>query len=348
MTLTDTVETASPFAGRRERRRRETAVTLVLLVLTAALFIATMMIGSYWLKPWEVLASLLGIADDPSIDFIVRDLRLPLAASGLAVGLALGTSGIVFQKLLANPLASPDFVGISQGAGVAAVLSIVLLQWGAVAVSFAALGGALVAGALIYALAWRGGITGYRFILIGIGVSEFCVALTGYVLARAELFDAREAMTWLVGSIGQTGALQLRILLGALILLLPAAVILGRWLSALELGDDTAYALGVRVEAARLSLLAVAIVLVALATAAAGPVSFVALISGPIAIRIVRTGGTVLLPSALIGASLVLGADLIGSHLLPVTLPTGVITGAVGAPYLIWLLATVNREGRGG
>lgn len=336
------------LTGRRRRRARELSVTLGLLAVTFGLFVVTMMVGSYRLSPWQVVSSLLGISGQDNIDFIVRDLRLPLAAAGLGVGLALGASGIVFQKLLANPLASPDFVGISQGAGVAAVTCIIWFNVGAVATSVAALGGALAAGAVIYLLAWKHGITGYRFILIGIGVSEFCIAITGYVISRADLYDAREAMTWLVGSIGQTGSLQLRILLIALVILLPVALILGRWLTALELGDDTAHALGVRVEWARITLLAVAIVLVALSTAAAGPVAFVALISGPIAIRLVRTGGPVLLPSALVGASLVLGADLVGTHLLPVSLPTGVVTGAVGAPYLIWLLATVNREGRGG
>ena len=334
--------------ARVHRRRRELLVTGVLAGLVLALFVLTMMVGSYRLSPFQVLGSLLGITDDPSVDFIVRDLRLPLAASGLAVGLALGLSGIVFQKVLSNPLASPDFVGISQGASVAGVVSIVLFHWGAVTTSLTALAGAVIASALIYLLAWRGGVTGYRFILIGIGVSEFCIAVVGYVLARAQLFDARAAMTWLVGSIGQAGPLQLRILLIALLVLVPLALVLGRWLNALELGDDTASALGVRVEVARLSLLGVAVVLVALSTAAAGPVAFVALVSGPIAVRVVRTGGSVLLPSALVGAAVVLGSDLVASHVLPVPLPTGVVTGAVGAPYLIWLLATVNREGRGG
>ncbi len=337
-----------PSSARRHRRRRERAVVAVLLAVVLALFVLTMMVGSYRLSPLAVVESLLGLSDDPSVDFIVRDLRLPVATTGLAVGLALGLSGIVFQKLLANPLASPDFVGISQGASVAAVLSIVIFHLGAVAVAGAALAGALLAGLLIYLLAWKGGVTGYRFILVGIGVSEFCIALIGYVLAKAQLFDAREAMAWLVGSIGQAGALQLRILLVALVVLLPVALLLGRWLGALELGDDAAHALGVRVEVARVVLLAVAIVLVALATAAAGPVSFVALVSGPIAVRIVRTGGPVLLPSALVGAALVLLADVVAVHLMPAALPTGVVTGAVGAPYLIWLLATVNSEGRGG
>ncbi|RYY49787.1 MAG: iron ABC transporter permease [Actinomycetales bacterium] len=306
-----------------------------------------MMIGTFRLTAWEVVGSVFRLTDDPSVDFIVLDLRLPTAATAVGVGLALGVAGLVFQRLLANPLASPDFVGISGGASLFAVSTILFSTWGAVATSGMALLGAVLAAVAVYLLAWRDGITGYRFILIGIGLSELFVALTGYVIAKAELSDAREAMTWLVGSVGSAGPFELRALLIGVAVLLPVVLVLSRRLGALELGDDAASALGVSVERSRLVLLALSVVLVALATAAAGPVAFVALISGPIAIRLV--GNAASLPAAaFVGAVIVLLADLVAQHALPVALPTGVITGAVGAPYLIWLLATVNREGRGG
>ncbi len=334
--------------GRVVRKGRVLGVTTALALLAFALFVATMMVGSFPVTPWEVIASTFRLGSDPSVDFVVRDLRLPVATTALAVGLAMGVSGLVFQKLLANPLASPDFVGISSGAGLAAVGSIILLNVSAMFVSVAALGGALVAALLIYLLAWRDGITGYRFILIGIGVSELMVALTGYLIARADIFEAREAMTWLVGSVGNAGPTQLRILLVALAVLLPLTLVLNRHLDVLELGDDAAKALGANVERMRLVLLAVAVVLVALATAAAGPLPFVALIAGPIAVRLIGANGSGLVAAAFVGALIVLVADLVAQHVVPVELPTGVVTGAIGAPYLIWLLATVNREGRGG
>ncbi len=333
---------------RRSRQARSVTVTATIGLVAFALFVVTMMIGSFALTPWQVIGSVFRLTEDPSVDFVVRDLRMPVATTGVAVGLAFGVSGLIFQRLLANPLASPDFVGISAGASLFAVTTIVIVGGSALVVSGAALAGALLAAIAIYLLAWRDGITGYRFILIGIGVSELFIALTGYIVARADLNDAREAMTWLVGSIGSAGSLELRVLTVAVVVLLPVVLLLARRLGVLELGDDSAHALGVRVETTRLALLAIAVVLTALGTAAAGPVAFVALIAGPIAVRLVGSGGATLLAAAFVGVVIVLAADLVAQHLLPVALPTGVVTGAVGAPYLIWLLATVNREGRGG
>jgi iron complex transport system permease protein len=349
VTTTTTAATAVAFrTTRRRRATRSLVVTCSLLVAVTALFVLTMMVGSFQLTAGEVIASVLQLRDDPSVDFVVRGLRLPTAASALAVGLALGAAGTIFQQLLRNPLASPDFVGINSGAGLAAITGIVLLQASGLAVSALALAGAVVAALLMYVLAWRDGVAGYRFILIGIGASLFFDGLIGYMLTRAQLSDARQAMHWLTGSVGQADPGELRLLLGAVLLLLPTALLLQRQLRALELGDDTARALGTRTELSRAGLLATAVVLTALAVAVAGPIVFVALVAGPIANRLLgpATGG--IIPAALVGAALLLTADLIAVHLLPTPLPTGVVTGAVGAPYLLWLLATTNRQGAGG
>ena len=324
------------------------AVTSALGALAGALFVLTMMVGSYVLPPWDVVASALHLAADPAVDFVVRELRLPVAITAVGVGLALGLSGHVFQTLLSNQLASPDFVGVSSGASLFAISSIIVFGASGVAIPGAALLGALASAALIYVLAWRKGITGYRFILIGIGVSQFMFSIAGYVIARSEIYEAREAMTWLVGSIGQAGPAEFGALLVSVTVLLPAVVALQRPLQALELGDDAAKALGTRVEASRLALLAVSVALVAFATAAAGPIMFVALIAGPIARRLYSSAPGGLLAAGFAGAVLVLATDLVAQHILPVDLPTGVVTGAVGAPYLIWLLVTTNKEGRGG
>jgi iron complex transport system permease protein len=335
-------------ASRRRRTARAALVTAALAAVVAVLLVVTMTIGSYRLGPVEVLGSLLGLRDDPGVDFVVRGLRLPTAAAALAVGLALGASGTIFQQLLRNPLASPDVVGISSGAGLAAVIGIVLLHAGGLVVSGLALGGALLAALLMYVLAWRDGVSGYRFILIGIGVLVLLDGLTAFVLSRAALAQARQAVHWLTGSVGQAGPAELRLLLGALVVVLPVAVLLQRQLRALELGDDAARALGSRTEAARAALLGTAVVLVALAVAVAGPIAFVALVAGPLADRLLGPAAGSVLAAALTGAALLLTADLVAAHALPVALPTGVVTGAVGAPYLLWLLATTNRRGAGG
>lgn len=352
MTATATRTSAATAATLRATRRHRAicafTATTGLAAAVAALFVLTMMVGSFRLTAAEVVTSVLHLADNPSIDFVVRGLRLPTALSALTVGLALGASGTVFQQLLRNPLASPDFVGITSGASLAAVSGIVLAQVGGLAVCLLALGGAIAAALVMYLLAWRDGISGYRFILIGIGVAVFFEGLTGYLLIKAELFEARQAMHWLTGSVGQASDDELKLLGGALVVLLPLAVILSRKLRVLELGDDTARALGSRVEITRAALLATAVLLVALAVSVAGPIVFVALVAGPIANRVLgpATGG--IAAAALVGALLLLTADLVAVHLLPTPLPTGVVTGAVGAPYLLWLLATTNRRGAGG
>jgi iron complex transport system permease protein len=235
---------------------------------------------------------------------------------------------------------------VSSGASLFAVASIILFRASSAWVSGSALLGALVSAAIIYILAWRDGISGYRFILIGIGVSELLLSIAGYLIAKANIYDAREAMTWLVGSVGQAGPGELRTLLVTLAVLVPVTIVLDRPLRTLELGDDSARALGSRVELVRLGLIAVSLVLVAFATAAAGPLMFVALVTGPLVHRVLGPAPGGLLAAALVGAIIVLTADLVVQHVLPIALPTGVVTGAVGAPYLVWLLVTANREGR--
>jgi iron complex transport system permease protein len=335
-------------ANRIRLRRRATVVTSALAMVALLLFGVTLLIGDAPLTLWEIVTSLTRIADDPAVDFIVLELRLPIAATGLIVGMALGVSGLIFQTLLANPLASPDLVGISSGASLFAVGSIVFLHAGALTIAGSAILGALVAAALIYLLAWRDGLSSYRFILVGIGITEFMLALVSWVLAKADINDARQAMTWLVGSVGQAGSVQLELAAFSVLLLVPLSIMSGRVLQVLELGDDSAHALGLRIERWRMTMIGIAIVLVALATAAAGPLAFVALAAGPVANRLLRGAGTGMLAAGLVGAIIVLASDLVASQVLPISLPTGVVTGAVGAPYLIWLLATVNREGRGG
>jgi iron complex transport system permease protein len=335
-------------AHRAARRRRGLLVIGALAGLALALFVLTMMLGSYRLGAWDVVAATLGVGGDPSMEFVVRELRLPTAVTGLVAGVALGMGGIVFQRLLGNPLASPDFVGVSSGASLAAVAGITLFGATSAGISVAALCGALASCALVYLLAWRDGVSGYRFVLIGIGISEFMLSITGYLVARADMFDARAASAWLVGSVGYAGSGQLRALLVAVAVLAPLALVLARSLRALELGDDAASALGAGVERSRLALIAVAIVLVAFATAAVGPILFVALMAGPIAARLLGPSPGALAAAGLVGAVIVMAADLVAVHALPAVLPTGVVTGAIGAPYLIWLLVTANRAGRGG
>lgn len=333
----------------RSARQRRALLTTVLLALTClALVVIRFCFSSVRLSIDQVVVSLLRLEDAGTVDFIVRDLLFPQVQAAVGVGLALGAAGTIFQRLLRNPLASPDFVGISSGASVAAVVGIALPGVGGIGIPALALVGALASSALMYVLAWKDGISGYRFILIGIGVSAFATGLTAYALTRTDLEQARAAMHWLVGSIGQSGQREVDVLLVAVAVLLPGSLLLQRMLRSLELGDDTARALGIPAEVVRLVLILVAVVLTALATAVAGPITFVALVAGPVADRLLGTAAGNVIAAALTGAILVLLSDYIAVEVLPFDLPTGVVTGAVGAPYLLWLLAGTNTRGLGG
>ena len=226
--------------------------------------------------------------------------------------------------------------------------AIVLFGAAGAAVSFSALIGAMVVAAAIYLISRRGGVAGYRLILVGIGFAAVMHALVSFLITRADLRTASEALLWLNGSLNSSTWDRATVLVASLVVLLPAAAILSRSLQGLELGDDAAAGLGVRVEAARLGLMSSAVALAAVATAAAGPIASIAFLSGPIARRLLGNRPSLVM-AALVGAGIVLGADFVAANLIPGTsLPVGVVTGALGAPFLLWLLATANRSGQGG
>ncbi|WP_307086820.1 FecCD family ABC transporter permease [Arthrobacter agilis] len=315
--------------------------------VVVVLFAVNVLLGSYTVTIPDFFR-ILGGADIPGASFIVLENKLPRAVIGLLIGVAFGIAGTVFQTMLRNPLASPDIIGISYGASAAAVTAIVLFGAAGAAVSVSALLGALLVAAAIYLVSRRGGVAGYRLILVGIGFAAVLHALVSFLITRTDLRTASEAVLWLGGSLNSSTWDRATVLAAALVVLLPAAAVLSRSLKGLELGDDAAAGLGVRVEASRLGLMAVAVALAAVATAAAGPVASVAFLSGPIARRLLANRPSPAM-AALVGAVIVLGADFIAANLIPGTsLPVGVLTGALGAPFLLWLLATANRSGQGG
>ncbi|WP_349899343.1 FecCD family ABC transporter permease [Parafrigoribacterium soli] len=341
------VMTAVRTPARRTPRRAIILVTglAVLVLLVAGASIA---IGAYALSPSELLRTLLG-QGAPGDNFVVLRLRLPRVVLGALVGAAFAVAGALFQTLLRNPLASPDIIGVSGGASVAAVFGILVLGLSGPALSLAAFVGAVVVALAIYLLAWRGGVTGLRFVLIGVGVAFMANAVLGYLITRGAVNEVSQALVWMVGGLGSANGDSNLVLAIVLAVLLPCVAALAPRLRMLQLGDEAAAGLGVAVERSRLTLILLAVVLVAVATAFAGPVAFVAFVSAPIARRMLGTGGLALVPSALVGMLLVLASDFVAQHLLPGAgqVPVGIVTGIVGAPYLLWLLATTNREGRG-
>ncbi|MET0295785.1 MAG: iron chelate uptake ABC transporter family permease subunit [Microbacterium sp.] len=328
--------------GRRTRRWRSMVGILLLLILTV--FAISLMVGQTFYPPADVLGVLLG-QDVDGASFTVGRLRLPRAVLAIVAGFSFGLAGVTFQTMLRNPLASPDIIGISAGASAAAAFAIVILGLSGTAVSLFAIVSGLGVALLVYVLSYKGGAAGTRLILIGIGMAAMLDAAINYILSRAGQWDLQEALRWLTGSLNGTTWTQVVPALIAMVILGPLLLSRSRNLDALQLGDDTAAALGVRVERTRLVVIVAAVGLIAFATAAAGPIAFVAFLSGPIAARILGPNGSPMLPAGLIGALLVLVADFCGQYAFGTRFPVGVVTGVLGAPYLIYLIVRTNRAG---
>ncbi|TFI20136.1 iron ABC transporter permease [Streptomyces sp. 4R-3d] len=331
-------------AGRLRRASRRRVVVLVLAVLLVAAFAVTLMAGQTFYPPRDVIRVVLG-EQVPGATFTVGRLRLPRAVLAVVTGFSFGLAGVTFQTMLRNPLASPDIIGISSGASAAAAIAIVTLSLGETQVSVLAIAAGLGVAILVYSLAFRGGVVGARLILIGIGISAMLDSTTSYVLSQAAEWDLQEAMRWLTGSLNGATWDQTVPALVAVAVLTPVLLARSRDLSAMRLGDDTAPALGVRVERTRITVIVAAVGLIAFATAAAGPIAFVAFLSGPIAARIVGAGTSLLVPAGLVGALLVLVADFCGQFAFGARYPVGVVTGVLGAPYLVHLIIRTNRAG---
>lgn len=331
--------------GRQLRRRRARGVVGTVILLLAICSAVFLMVGNTFYLPSEVWNALMG-EDVPGASYTVVELRFPRLVLGLVVGICFGFAGATFQTLLRNQLASPDIIGISSGAAAAGVVAIIILRLPQSQVSMFALLGSLAVAASIYALSLRKGqFAGTRLILVGIGISAILGSVVTYVLSRAAAWDLGTATRWLNGSLN--GATWDRIwppMIGAVILL-PILAYHLRDLQIIRLGDDVASALGINVTRSRTVLVVGATALTALATAASGPIAFVAFMSGPIAARLLRGSMPLPIPAALIGALLTVSADLVGQHLLSARYPVGVITGLLGAPFLIYLLIRTHRGG---
>ncbi|MEV1085866.1 iron chelate uptake ABC transporter family permease subunit [Streptomyces sp. NPDC050211] len=324
------------------------AFTVVALLLLAALAASVLLIGTgdFPISVGDVLKTLVGNGDAGQ-EFIVNDLRLPRVLVGLLVGASLGLGGALFQAISRNPLGSPDILGLGQGATAGALVVIVLMSGSAAQVTVGALVGGLVTGMAIYLLAWKRGVHGYRLVLVGIGVSAIVTAVNGYLLTKADLVDAARAVVWMTGSLNGRDWQQVWPLLWLCAVLVPLVLANGRALRMMEMGDDVSNALGVRVERVRMLLMVAAVLLTAAATAAAGPVSFVALTAPQLARRLTRSPGPNLLPSLCMGAALLVIADWASQRAFGADqLPVGVVTGVVGGVYLLWLLVTERKAGR--
>ncbi|MFV0528201.1 MAG: FecCD family ABC transporter permease [Lachnospiraceae bacterium] len=330
--------------GYKKRRRRRLLVCLLLICLLLVLAVIMLTYGNTVYSPETVLRVLQGEEIQGAV-FAIKTLRLPRLIIGVLAGLAFGMAGSTFQTLLRNDLASPDIIGVSSGSGAAAVFCLLVLRLSGSIVSIAALVAGLVVAAVIYFLAQGKSFSKARLILIGIGVQAMLDAVISFVLLKGAQYDVAMALRWLSGSLN---GVQMSEVPGLLLVVIVCGIfltILARHLQVLQLGEDTATTLGVRVHKLYLPLLFSAVIMVAFATSVTGPIASVAFLSGPIASRLTGKGGSNTIPAGLVGAVLVLAADLIGQYVLGTRYPVGVITGVLGAPYMLFLLIRVNKKG---
>lgn len=327
------------------RRRRLVAGGLALLVVAG--FVAAMQMGDYPVTAGQIVTSLLspftGTAQK-GIDFIVLGVRLPRALVAVSAGIAFGISGVLFQGVLRNPLASPDIIGFSSGSYTGALVVIILAHGTYLQTAAGALVAGLITAFLVYLLAYRNGVQGFRLIVVGIAVSAILSSLNTWMTLTADLQVAMTASAWGAGSLAASSWPQQAIAAIVIALLLAVMLVLSRPLHQLELGDDAAKASGVRSEPARLLLLVTGVALIAVVTASAGPIAFVALAAPQIARRLTRSAGTTLSGAACLGALLLVAADIAAQHMLPVAMPVGVVTVVVGGSYLVWLLIREVRR----
>lgn len=331
--------------GMKKREQRAKIVVLILMIAVVVLMGVSLMIGDTFYPLDVVMRVVMGDTNIDGASFAIGIVRLPRMLAGALVGFSLGIAGSVFQKMLRNTLASPDIIGISSGTSMAAVFCILILQMSGPLVSLISLVSGLLVVFVVYGLSNINKFSTTRFILIGLGVQAMMNAFISYLLLKANQYEVSTAMRWLSGSLNRMQMSSILPLFIVVVVCTLGILLLERYLNVLELGDDIATVLGVSVKVVRVCLILCSVFIIAFATSVAGPIAFVSFLAGPIAHRLVGSGHSYAFAAGLLGAVLVLCADLIGQFAFSIKFPVGVITGVIGAPYLIILLIRINKTG---
>ena len=327
-----------------KRRARAVIANVSLIAIVLCICIMMLLYGNtnYSL---DVVIRVLRGENIQGATFAIATLRLPRMLSGLLVGIAFGIAGNTFQTMLRNPLASPDIIGVTSGSSVAAVFCILVLGLSGPAVSIISVISGLLVSMLIYLLSKDISFSGSRLILIGIGIQAMLQAAISFLVLKASQYDVPGAMRWLSGSLNGMTMKGIPTLFIVVMVFGIISLLFTKYLQVLELGDEFATTLGIRLNLVRIILILSAVFLIAFATSTTGPIAFVAFLAGPIASKIVGRGSSNVLASGLVGALLVLSSDMIGQYVFSTRFPVGVITGILGAPYMLFLLICINRRG---
>lgn len=332
------------MSGRRQRRRQYVLVTSTLAIIALVLCGLMLYFGNTIYSLDVIMRVLLG-EQVKGASFAIETIRLPRMLAGLFAGFAFGLSGSVFQTMLRNPLANPNVLGITTGSSVAAVFCIVILHTSEAVIFTASVLAGLATVSILYVLSIRKTFSLGRLILIGIGLDAMLGAAISYLLLKSSVHDIGTAYRWLSGTLNGSKMDELAPLITTVLVCTPIIVLFGRRLGLLELGEQAASSLGIHPNRTRIVLILGSVFMIAVASATTGPIAFVAFLAGPIAKRLIGNGYSAVIPAGLVGVILVLGADLIGQFAFQTRFPVGVITGILGAPYLIYLLIRMNRKG---
>ncbi|HBS43920.1 MAG TPA: iron ABC transporter permease [Paenibacillus sp.] len=313
---------------------------LGLTCIVAALSLLSLSVGGVSVPLKEVLASLTGRNAEAS-NLIIMQFRLPRIVAAILIGAALAVAGALLQGVIRNPLASPDLLGVTGGASVAVVAFMTFvtgysIHW----VPFIAIGGALVATTINYVFAWKKGVSPFRLVLIGIGISTAMGALTTFLLISGPAYLATQVLNWMTGSIYGTNWSYIEVLWPWVAVFIPLSLLLAKELNVQSLGEDVARGLGSRLQLSRMILLFYSVALAGAAVGVAGTISFIGLMAPHIARMLIGNSYKLIIPvSAFIGAIILLLADLAGRMLFqPLDVPAGVFTAGIGAPFFMYLL----------
>lgn len=357
MTATRVSETTVPGWPRRFRPvrwgsfsvlvdLRAVGWTAAFALLALAVGVWALTIGSAGIGLSEVVTALTGGADTGTTRIVV-EWRLPRVVFALVAGAALAISGAVFQSTTRNPLGSPDIIGFSSGSYTGALLVSLLVTGSTLGTSIGALAGGLATGVAVWFLAYTRGIATSRILVIGVAISLFLSAFNSWLLTTMRLEQAITAASWGAGSLGEITWVQCVVVAVGLVIAVPVTLWFATDMRMLEMGDDSGRGVGVSAERIRILMLGTGVLLIALVTACAGPIAFVALAAPQIAMRLTRTPGVRIVPAAVFGALLLVLSDLIARVVIaPSQLPVGVVTLCLGGAYLVWLLATSGRSVR--
>lgn len=331
-------------SGYLKRRKKSIFITIILLLITISLCFTMLMVGKEKYSIETIIKVLLGQKVDGA-NFAISAIRVPRMLAGLLVGISLAIAGNTFQTILRNFLASPDVIGISTSSSAAAVFCILVLNYSGFIVSIIATIFGVFVAMLIYIISKGNVFSNNRLILIGIGVQTMLNAFISYIMVNANQYDVPEALRWLSGSLNGVQMKSIPSLFFVTIIFSCIILFLENHLKIMELGEDLSISLGVNTNLIRIILIISAVFLIAFSTSVTGPISFIAFLAGPISKMLVGTGSKNIFISGLIGAILVLSSDLIGQFALNTRYPVGVITGVLGAPYLLILLIKLNKKG---